>query len=363
MFLLTFLLCTKGELLAVIGISRETSCLPRFQFDWNYEKIGIINDVGIQQAEELGERIRNRYGDVLVKNFDQKSKVFVKNTQCAVSAMEAQLGKIFPDGLVSFKLLEEANDFMLSPEKACKRITVLLERNLAKFEKHEIFQMVLQRKKDLERYIGNFTVVDLYKLGDFIISYEEQGKKSLLELEFEVTELVKLVYYKYHEWILYGSIEQGKLALTELLNKLNSFMKVTFKSNKSQRFLPFMIDEALFLALLHIIGLDYSPKPPGSSLSIELHKIANKNTVRFFFNHAYAESSVCGLECSLQEITEHFQSKTLKYPIGQICLIKGEITENFNFKYLLAAFLLFSMIIVGKYWKNLQDFIKKFKTD
>ena len=354
----------SAELVAVVELAREPTAHPRYFSKVVQGDIGEITETGILQELRLGREIKSRYIEVIMSGFSEKSAIFVKNSPCSMKAMSIQLKEIYGEGAEKWiKSKDESVDFMLSPEKSCQRINYLLKKNIERFEKHDQFLEILQRRQELEKVIGNVTVRGIYELGDYFISLEEQGHIPLLDLENSTVALVKNIYHRYHDWLLYGDIEQGKLALTEIINKIAEFIKITFTSKHAQRFLPFMMDEPLFLALLHVLGLDYSPKPPGSAVFIELHKVMNKNTVRFSFNGRYIESVVCGIECSVQEINDFLLSRTVKVNLNNACSFIGETSKDFNFKYIIVIAILLIMIIIMKYWEKIKEFINKLKRD
>ena len=364
MILLLILQTTFARLIAVIEIACEPISTPKYFFSWNNQELGLITSPGIQQQKNLGGKIKELYSEVITTNFYNKSSVFIKNTDPAIIGFQTQMKEIFDEGIQpQLKLIESTQDFLLSPEKSCNRIIYLLQKNEEKFESHELYLKVLKKKEHFSGIMGNISVRNFYELGDLLISYEEQGLDLPINISIEDILLVKEIYNRYHDWLLYGSIEQGKLGLTNLINKLCSFIRSTFRSDHTQRFLPIIMDKALFLAFLHIIGLDYSPKPSGSAIFIELHSIANKNSVRFYLKDKYIESSICGLECTIDEVVQYLEGKTLKISVENACNVLGDLQEDYNFKYVVAFAILIILIIFAKYSKTITERLNKNKKE
>ena len=118
------------------------------------------------------------------------------------------------------------------------------------------------------------------------------------------------------------------------------------------------MDEGLYLAVLHILGFDYAPKPAASVIFIEIHKQFNKHVVRFLYSNKYIESLACGLECSTEDFVAHIESKKLRYNTKSACEMIEEPNDNINLKYFLAIGLLFIMILLAKYWNKFNDWAK-----
>ena len=219
----------SAELVAVVELAREPTAHPRYFSKVVQGDIGEITETGILQELRLGREIKSRYIEVIMSGFSEKSAIFVKNSPCSMKAMSIQLKEIYGEGAEKWiKSKDESVDFMLSPEKSCQRINYLLKKNIERFEKHDQFLEILQRRQELEKVIGNVTVRGIYELGDYFISLEEQGHIPLLDLENSTVALVKNIYHRYHDWLLYGDIEQGKLALTEIINKIANFSSPFF---------------------------------------------------------------------------------------------------------------------------------------
>ena len=144
--------------------------------------------------------ILQQYEEVIRNNFHQNSAVFVKNTNTSVSSMKIQLKVIFGKNFeVNLNLNPENEDFMMSPEKSCKRLQMLLEHNIKKFEQNELYFEALQRKNEIINITKEFSVQKIYELGDAIISYEEQDKELTIKIDEKTKELVKTIYHRYHD--------------------------------------------------------------------------------------------------------------------------------------------------------------------
>ena len=256
-------------------------------------------------------------------------------------------------------------DFIMSPEVSCKKLKDQLLKNIEKFEKHELY-LEASQIPELSSILPEISVKSLYDLGNYLISYEDRHLSQPLPLSSKSLETIKEIYHKYHEWLLYGSKEQGKLALHEVFRTLSDYLKVSRRPGKYQRFLPYMMDSGLFLAALHLLGLDYSPKPPSSALFIEVHFVANKYTVRFWNLTQYVESEICGLECKLDEFSEYLEAQLHGSGIKRSCGGAGgagNVKDHWSIKYVVAALALMFMVTIAKYFKGLESMLIKNKSE
>lgn len=354
-----------AKLLAVIELAREPTCYPktafRFSSEEDLENIGKLNIVGKKQEEMLADIIKKRYWNVFKDNFRHNSTIYVKNRDCAVDAIKTQLNTIYGNEMFSALKVTETQDFMLSPEVHCDRLKSMLDKNIEKFKEHEIFSQVIQNPQ-IGILLDTATVDQIYKLGEFILSYEERELDLSENLSNDLKNAVKTIYFKYHEWLLYGSKEQGKLGLNEIIRKLNDFLQVSVRKGKYQRFLPFMLDEGLFLAALHILGVNFDPKPAGSALFLEVHQVSNKEKIRFWNQTGYIESELCGLECELKDFTSHLSSLIAAKPIQTLC--KASTSSELNKEnFILVGVLLLILILVAKYHEKVLSLFSKNKSD
>lgn len=364
MFLVLVLNLASSVLIAVVEIGREASSTPKYLSDWSEYEPGVISSIGVIQQQKLGKTIRDRYSDVIYNNFYNNSYILVKNNNVTVSSLITQLIEIYGSNYKpNLNLFPEDQDLMLSPEKSCKRIQYLLQNNIKKFESNDLYINLTHRNDEVYKIIGNVTVEGIYRLGDFIIRFEEQNFTIPMDIEGQTKDLVKEVYHKYHEWLLYGSLEQAKLSLSMVLGKLIEYFETLIKFKTTQKFFPVMMDQALFLAFLHIIGLDYSPKPPGSAVFLEIHEIAGRHKIRFFYNDKYIESEVCGLECKIEDMITHLDSKLLKPNTKSACEIIGDPEEGKLYKYLAAVSILILLILISKYWDAMTKVFIKSKDE
>jgi hypothetical protein len=361
-----------SRLVAVVEIARVPTGYPSVIFPFSsseeVENKGKIHECGIKQEESLGKLIRERYFPVFKENFRYNSTVFVKNNELARESLKIQLNQIFESKIFNnFSLKTSEADLMMSPEENCLKLKGLLDKNIEKFKNHEIF-LEIQNSSVVKSKVSNFSVQVLYELGSYLISAEERNASELDFSGFDVQtrELVKKVYHKYHEWLLYGTKEQGKLGLNEIFRTLNEFLKTTKKQGKYQRFLPYMMDQGLFLAALHLLGLDFSPKPPASAVFLEIHYVANQFKVRFRDFLSYIESEICGLECNLDDLAEHLSKQVSNLPIKKLCGLKNSDStseDHWSVKYFVLSAALLLIIFIAKYFISFEGLLNKNKSD
>ena len=364
MFFLLFA-AVAGKLLAVIEVAREPTCYPRSVFEFSGEEDlqnrGQLHWTGVKQEETLAAVVRDRYFEVFKDNFRDNSTVFVKNRQSAIDAIKVQLNTVFRKEMFQELKVLDSEDYGLSPEVHCDKLKHLLLKNLEKFKEHELFTQIT-KNTELGKLLGEVTVEKVYNLGDFILSYEEQMLNLSLGLSDESKNLAKNLYFKYHEWLLYGSKEQGKLGLNEIFKKIEEFLQVSVRKGKYQRFLPFMLDEALFLAALHMLGLNFDPKPAGSALFLEVHRVSNKEKVRFWNISGYVESDLCGLECDLKDLSSHLSTLISSKSTRSLCKVSSNTDSN-TLNYFIAGSILLLLILIAKYYKKIESLFSKNKSD
>jgi hypothetical protein len=346
---------SSAALIAVLEFAREPTVHPRFELPFSTPEdlahLGEITQTGTEQQLQIASILRSRYFSLINSSFNANSTAFIKRTPAAVSAFNQQMSAFFGHPFQMRPIdLNESSDYILSPEKACARLSWLSNSSISKFEAEDMYQLLIKKVSALPFNSNKITANQVFQLGDYIISYDEQQKKLGFDIENDVKEQVKQVYFKYNEWVRYGSIEQGKLGLTEIFRLVNEYLKRVRRSLKFQQFVPFMMDEALFLALLHIFGLDYSPKPPGSAFFMEIHLINGKNTVRFIYNNQHFESVLFGVESSIEDFATYLESKIIRFNLKHTCtLIGGELKEDNTWKYIVAAGLF--VVVVGMTWR------------
>jgi hypothetical protein len=256
-------------------------------------------------------------------------------------------------------------DLITSPEASCKKLQDQLLKNIEKFEKHELYIAAAQIPQ-LSSILPQISVTSLYQLGGYLVSCQDRRQSHPLPLSQSDSDKIIEVYHKYHEWLLYGSKEQGKLALHEIFRTLSEYLKVSKRPGKYQRFLPYMMDSGLFLAALHLLGLDFAPKPPASAIFIEVHFVANKFTVRFWNRSQYVESEICGLECRLDEFCEYLDGQLHAVGIKRSCGNLGgggSVKDHWSVKYVVAAVALMFMVTIAKYFKGLEGMLLKNKSE
>ncbi|OMJ87316.1 hypothetical protein SteCoe_11002 [Stentor coeruleus] len=360
---LSFLAQVHCELFAVIELAREPTTNPRFSLpiiETHKENLGDISEKGIQQELSLGQFINQRYGNIILETFNENATYFVKNRKSAIAALNYQIQGIFSNKL---KLKPKPKDYtkdelMLSPEIHCQRLVSLLKSNFLIFESHPLYTNLTQYSYELEPLIGNISVLQVYFLGDFILSYTEQGLILPFILSKECQKLVIEIYHKYHEWLLYGSIEQGKLGFTDLALSITDYLKRLLRPIKSQRFLPIMMDEGQFLAFLHFLGLDFTPKPPAAAIFIEIHKYSDRTTFRIFYENQYVESDTFGLEHNVDFLIDFFNSRVFVGGAKRICnIVKGSIKESMTWRYWTAGAIGVLLFIMAAYWRRIEPWI------
>lgn len=360
---LSFLAKVQCELFAVIELAREPTANPRFSLPvvgTHKRDLDDISEKGVQQELALGQFIKQRYGKIVLENFNENATYFVKNRKSAVAALNYQIQGIFSNSL---KLKPKPKDYtidelMLSPEIYCQRLASLLKNNFLIFESHPLYINLTKYSHELQPLIGNISVPQVYSLGDFIISYREQGLTLPFNLSNECCLLVIEIYHKYHEWLLYGSIEQGKLGFTDLALSITDYLKRILRPIKSQRFLPIMMDEGQFLAFLHFLGLDFAPKPPAAAIFIEIHKYSDRFTFRIFYENKYVESEAFGLEHNVEYLIDFFNSRVFVGGVKRVCkIVKGSTKESMTWRYWTAGAIGVLLFVMAAYWKKIEPWV------
>ncbi|CAG9310259.1 unnamed protein product [Blepharisma stoltei] len=371
-FQIIFLSFASAELLFVTEISKEgLKTLPKV-YPWSLqEEPNSLTKEGFDQHYQIGQKLKEKY-HLLIHPYYTEEDIISKSCSSlsCISSSKAQLEGIYGkpyDFKINFT--REVDDFLFKPQKACPRINWLLSYRLEHKAWKEVWGRILVHEKSLEKLVGDsIDMWNIYDLGSVLVSYKDREIPYPNEITKEEAETVIEAYYRFQDTLMFGSRDQGILATNEMMiNLLRSLNHAVSKPHLlKQRLHIYVGDDAWYMAIMRILGMDYSPSSPASALFIELHRLGDDHRIRFWQKNSYIEVPECGLECDFREFDRIITKRNFKAEKQHrtLCFTLEEIKEFYWQKYLLMFFACMFFFLIFKYNTQLAVWIgKKFKQE
>ncbi|CAG9320797.1 unnamed protein product [Blepharisma stoltei] len=367
-----FLAFVSAELSLVIEISKEGQRTPSKNFPWGLkEDPSILSSQGFDKQYQIGQKIKEKYYN-LIHPYYTDDDILARscNSSSCISSIKAQLEGIYGKSY-NFKInfTQEADDFLFRPQDSCPRIRWLMTPRLQSKDWQEIWKKVLSHSEKYKKFIGNdIDIQKIYGLGEALKSYKERKIDFPSELTKEEAEIAIEAYYRFHDTVIFASIEQGILATNEMM--INLFRSINYEITKpsqvSQKFHIYLGDDAWYMAIMRTLGMDFSPSA-ASALFIELHRIDDDKKIRFWQENSYVEVPGCGLECDFRDFEDIITNRNFKpeHKHRKLCMIIGEIEENGEIlKYALIILSCLFVSVLFKFHEQLSVWVqKKFKSE
>lgn len=187
------------------------------------------------------------------------------------------------------------------------------------------------------------------EIADVLLSYKNRKIEYPNKITKDQAEIAVELYHRYIDTVLFGSREQGILATNEFIIRLMKTLYSVFHrpGGLKQRIQIYVGDDAWFMAIMRILGMNYSPSPPSTALFIELHSLSGESKIRFWYKGTYVEVPDCGIECDYKSFDALINKRNFKSEKihREHCQTLEEISENNWPKYIL-MFLAFGFVFV-----------------
>lgn len=320
---LVLLAISLGHLISILEIVHPITITPSTHYPWSPQE--PFSSLTSQSQSEIDSHLSflyTHYNDLL--NSDSPDAViYTKPSEIGQQIAEAYKASLkIPSSIHSKNITE---DFLLSPETACKRIYWLQIRDRLDSKAFTSYW------SDVEPFIEKFseiiqenaTIHKLSSLGEAILSYRKREIPIVSSITPELQEIAITAYKRNIDLLIYGSKEQGKLATNafffDILTKMSStdLAEVYF-------FLP---DPALFHAITKMLAFEGI----NNTMTIEIHYDKERYII-FKSLEENLDSSWCGGKCTWDALKKVLEKRMYKNTKAHLyaCEVVGDAPSGWR---------------------------------
>lgn len=362
----TYILLSSSEVIFVTEVARHGLRTPLVILPWAHDEIpSKLTPEGYAANVQLGKHIRKTYGHLLSENYDP-DEIYLRSTNFTrtIESLKGQVEGIYGAGVkANIEVYGLAEDYLLFPMLACPRIQYIMERDRLPSEHHSnIIQRALPYEDQIRKLhpANNTELRSLCEIGDVLLSYRDRGVTIPEFISAEVMNVTIDAYHRYHDKIVFGGKEQGKVGTFNLLNTISKQASSAAKNMMLHKVAIYLTHDSVLTALLKMLGIYESPPVPSASLFVEVHREDSRHFLKFIYDLQEKEIPGCENECSLETFQEIIETRTYKSEKTwlKMCSLVGDAKPGSWFPYALGGYFLLFTFVMYYYRENIPSFLR-----
>jgi hypothetical protein len=362
----TYILISSSEVIFVTEVARHGLRTPLVILPWAHDEIpSKLTPEGYDANVQLGKHIRKTYGHLLSQNYDP-DEIYLRSTNFTrtIESLNGQVEGIYGAGVkANIQVYDLGQDYLLFPMKACPRIQYIMERDRLPSEHHSnIIQRALPYEDQIRKLhpADNIELKTLCEIGDVLLTYRDRGVPIPEFITPEVMNVTIDAYHRYHDKIVFGGKEQGKVGTFNLLNTISKQAQSAAKNMMLHKVAIYLTHDSVLTALLKMLGIYDSPPVPSASLFVEVHREDSRHFLKFIYDFQEREIPDCENECLLENFKEIVQSRTYKSEKAwlRMCSLVGDAKPGSMLPYGIAGYATLFIIVMYIYRENIPSFLR-----